>query len=142
MTREELEAKVKEMCPEMLTHENFMHAAECAFCKNILNDSGKTLSDDELESYHKLSEKLNTATVAQVIEHLKKNFKMDDKLCYMDCIEGFKNDCTYVTKDQLGQSFFYYVKDLKDRNMKRCHSTKEQEDGIYPYVSDNDVIVY
>ena len=142
MTREELEAKVKEMCPEMLTHENFMHAAECAFCKNIPNDNGKTLSDDELESYHKLIEKLNTATVAQVIEHLKKNFKMDDKLCYMDCIEGFKNDCTYVTKDQLGQSFFYYVKDLKDRNMKRCHSTKEQEDGIYPYVGDNDVIVY
>ena len=142
MTREELEAKVKEICPEMLTHENFMHAAECAFCKNIPNDNRKTMSDDELESYHTLIEKLNTATVAQVIEHLKKNFKMDDKLCYMDCIEGFKNDCTYVTKDQLGQSFFYYVKDLKDRNMKRCHSTKEQEDGIYPYVSDNDVIVY
>ena len=142
MTKEELTDKVKEICPEMLTHENFMHAAECAFCKNIPNDSGKTLSDDELESYHKLSEKLNTATVAQVIEHQKKNFKMDDKLCYMDCIEGFKNDCTYVTKDQLGQGFFYYVKDLKDRNMKRCHSTKEQEDGIYLYVGDNDVIVY
>ena len=126
----------------MLTHDNFMNVVECSFCKNISNDSRKSLSDDELESYHKLSEKLNTATVAQVIEHLKKNFKMDDKLCYMDCIEGFKNDCTYVTKDQLGQSFFYYVKDLKDRNMKRCHSTKEQEDGIYPYVSDNDVIVY
>ena len=142
MTREELEAKVKEMCPEMLTHENFMHAAECAFCKNIPNYNRKTMSADEIEAYHKLIEKLNTATVAQVIEHLKNNFKLDDKLCYMDCIEGFKNDCTYVTKDQLGKSFFYYVKDLKDRNMKRCHSTKEQEDDIYPYVGDNDVIVY
>ena len=141
MTREELEAKVKEMCPEMLTHENFMHAAECAFCKNIPNDNRKTMSDDELESYHKLSEKLNTATVAQVIEHLKKNFKLDDKLCYMDCIEGVKNDCTYVTKDQLGHSFFYYVKDLKRRNIERCHSTKEQEDNMFPYVDDNDIIM-
>ena len=142
MTKEELTDKVKEMCPEMLTHENFMHAAECVFCKNIPNYNRKTMSADEIEAYHKLIEKLNTATVAQVIEHLKNNFKMDDKLCYMDCIEGFKNDCTYVTKDQLGKSFFYYVKDLKDRNMKRCHSTKEQEDDIYPYVGDNDVIVY
>ena len=35
MTREELEAKVKEICPETLTHENFMHAAECAFLQII-----------------------------------------------------------------------------------------------------------
>ena len=141
MTKEELTDKVKEMCPEMLTHENFMHAAECVFCKNIPNDNRKALSDDEFESYHKLIEKLNTATVAQVIEHLKNNFKMDDKLCYMDCIEGVKNDCTYVTKDQLGHSFFYYVKDLKRRNIERCHSTKEQEDSMFPYVDDNDIIM-
>ena len=141
MTKEELEAKVKELCPEMLTHENFMHAAECVFCKEVPNDSHKALSDDEFEAWHKLSEKLDTATVAQVIEYLQKNFNLDDKLCYMDCIEGVKNDCTYVTKDQLGHGFFYYVKDLKRRNIERCHSTKEQEDNMFPYVDDNDVVI-
>ena len=63
MTREELTAKVKEICPEMLTHDNFMHAADCVFCKNIPNDSRKSLSDEEFEAWTKLSEKLHTATV-------------------------------------------------------------------------------
>ena len=63
MTKEELANKVKELCPEMLTHENFMHAAYCVFCKEVSNDNMKALDDDELESYHKLSEKLHTATV-------------------------------------------------------------------------------
>ena len=141
MTKEELTDKVKEICPEMLTHENFMYAAECVFCKNIPNDGGKTMSADEIEAYHMFSEKLNTATVAQVIEHLKNNFKMDDKLCYMDCIEGVKNDCTYITKDQLGQRFFYYVKELKQHNIKKYHVSKDNEDDTYPYVEDNDIIV-
>ena len=63
MTREELEAKVKELCPEMLTHENFMHAADCVFCKEVSNDNGKALDDEEFEAWMKLSEKLHTATV-------------------------------------------------------------------------------
>ena len=63
MTREELEAKVKEICPEMLTHENFMHAADCVFCKEVSNDSRKALDDEELEAWYKLSEMMHTATV-------------------------------------------------------------------------------
>ena len=98
MTREELEEKVNEICPEMLSHANFMRVAECIFCKEVPND-GERLKVDELESWNKLNSKLNTATVAQVIEHLQKNFKPDDKLCYMDCVQGCKNDCTYITKD-------------------------------------------
>ena len=63
MTREELAAKVKELCPEMLTHENFMYAAECVFCKEVPNDNRKALDDEELEAWYKLSEMMHTATV-------------------------------------------------------------------------------
>ena len=128
MTREELEAKVKELCPEMLTHENFMHAADCVFCKEASNDSRKALDAEELEAWYKLSETMHTATVGQLVKYLKDNFKPDDKLCYMDCVEGCKNDCTYITKDQLGDRFFKYVKTL-------VHIDS------YPYVNDNDVII-
>ena len=63
MTKEELTDNVKKLCPEMLTHENFMYAADCVFCKNIPNDSRKSLSDEELEAWTKLSETIHTATV-------------------------------------------------------------------------------
>ena len=59
----------------------------------------------------------------------------------MDCVEGMKNDCTCITKDQLGKRFFYYVKDLKARNMEKFKLTKEQEDDMFPYVGDEDVVV-
>ena len=128
MTIEELEAKVKEFCPEMLTHENFMHAADCVFCKEASNDSRKALDAEELEAWYKLSEMMHTATVGQLVKYLKDNLKLDDKLCYMDCVEGVKNDCTYITKDQLGDRFFRYVKTL-------VHT------DLYPYINDNDVII-
>ena len=128
MTREELEAKVKELCPEMLTHENFMHAADCMFCKDVHNDNRKALDDEELEAWTKLSETMHTVTVGQLVKYLKDNFKLDDKLCYMNCVEGCKNDCTYITKDQLGDRFFKYVKTL-------VHIDS------YPYVNGNDVII-
>lgn len=128
MTREELEAKVKELCPEMLTHENFMHAADCMFCKDVHNDNRKALDDEELEAWTKLSETMHAVTVGQLVKYLKDNFKLDDKLCYMNCVEGCKNDCTYITKDQLGDRFFKYVKTL-------VHIDS------YSYVNDNDVII-
>lgn len=68
--------------------------------------------------------KENTYTVGQLISYLKENFKLDDKVCYMDCVEGLKNDCTYVTKDMLGTKLFRYV-----------------NDDFYEYVSKDDVIV-
>lgn len=141
MTREELELEIKEICPEMLSHAHFMHVAECIFCKGIPNDTGKAIDDNEFESWHKLSEKLHTTTVKQLIDYLQANFKLDDKLCYMDYVQGYKNDCTYIIKDQLGKRFFYSVKDLKDRNMKKHNFTKDKEDDLYSYVNDNDVVV-
>lgn len=141
MKREELDAVVKEVCPEMLSHANFMHAAECIYCKEIPND-GERIANSELEAWHKLSARLDSATVSQVIEYLKTHFKPDDKLCYMDYVQGCKNDCTYMTIDQLGKDFFYYVKDLKERNMKKYKISKNEEDQIYPYVEDNDVILH
>lgn len=68
--------------------------------------------------------KENTYTIGQLISYLKKNFKLDDKVCYMDCVEGLKNDCTYVTKDMLGSRLFRYV-----------------NDDFYEYVNKDDVIV-
>lgn len=113
MIKDELIDKIKEICPQMLDHENFMYAAECVFCKGIPNDSGKALSREEFEAWHNLSDKLCTATISQLIKYLRENFKPDDKLCYMDCVEGYKNDCTYIAKSQLGSRFFYYVKILR-----------------------------
>lgn len=151
MTREELEAEVKALCPEMLSHEHFMHVAECVFCKGIPNDTHRALDDDEFESWHKLSEKLHTATVGQVIKYLQDNFKLDNKLCYMNYVQGCKNDCAYMTKDQLGNQFFKYVKQMKDEISKDIlskedsqfteESVKDYLDDNYPYVNDNDVII-
>lgn len=102
MTKEELAVKVKELCPEMLSHENFMHDLGCMLddceiaCKKKIM---KQLTNEEYEAYVKVREALCTATVGQAIEHLKANFKPTDKVCYMDCVQGYKNDCTYMTKD-------------------------------------------
>lgn len=140
MTKEDLVDKVKSICPEMFTHENFMHAAECVFCKEIPNDNRKALSGEEFEAWHNLSDKLCTATVSQLIKYLRENFKLDDKLCYMDCVEGYKNDCTYIDKSQLGSRFFYYVKNLKTA-MDRERIDDDPDYPLYPYVNDNDVVV-
>jgi len=78
---------------------------------------------------------LGTATVGQVIKHLKENFKPTDRLCYMDCIEGLRNECTYVTKDRLGERFFYYVKDIKAR------IDAIEADQMFSFVNDNDVVM-
>lgn len=139
MTKEELIAKVKEICPQMLSHDNFMHAAECVFCKGIPNDSRKVLSGEEFEAWNSLGDRLRTATVSHLIKYLRENFKPDDKLCYMDCVEGYKNDCTYIDKSQLGSRFFYYVRDLTtaiDRER-----TDDPDYPLYPYVNDNDVVI-
>lgn len=81
-----------------------------------------------------------SATVQDFIDYLETHFKLDDKLCYMDCVEGLMNDCTYMTKEQLGKKFFYRVAALKERAI-RNGSSKEVEDEMFPYVDDSDVVV-
>jgi len=81
----------------------------------------------------------NTARIKDVIEYLKTNFKPEDKICYMDCVEGYKNDCTYVENNQLGTRFFYYASELKKRGEKEL--TDEEFKNWFPYVSENDVVM-
>jgi len=140
MNLEDIKKVMQKVCPDMLSNDNFMQHTVNKYCNGEFCNA-KALTDEEYDAWNKLREVIGTATVGQVIKHLKENFKPTDKLCYMDCVEGYKNDCTYVTKDQLGKRFFYYVKDLKERSMQRCNSSKEQEDDMFPYVKDNDVVI-
>lgn len=146
MTREELIEIVKNECPAMLERGDFMHDLIVAYSddnrsKKELAKKMQLLSDDEYENWCKLRDTLGTATVGQAIKYLQENFKPYDKLCYMDCVEGCKNDCTYVTKDQLGTRFFYYVGDMKKRAMERRGTDDASESAMFPYVADNDVVV-
>ena len=74
----------------------------------------------------------HTATIGFLVEYLKNNFKPENKVCYMNCVEGLKNDCTYVVKEQLGNVFFRKVKNIK----RDIGSTDE-----FPFVKDEDVII-
>lgn len=143
VSKDKLVEVVSEICPEMLSHEKFMHAAKCVFCEDKPNSIGiGALAHDEFEAWHKLSDKLRTATISQVLNYLKKNFKPDDKLCYMDCVEGVRNDCTYITRDQLGERFFYTVKSMKEREKKRYPIENDENlHELFPYVNDNDVVI-
>jgi len=147
MTNKVLEDVVKRECPDMLSHEDFMHNLSCKFCCDDMSLSASSkkmrhLTDEEYEAYSKLRETLNTATIEQLVEYLQENFKLDDKLCYMDCVEGLKNDCKYVDEVDVGKRFFRYVKDMKRNIMKQDESlSKKDLDDMYMYVNDNDVII-
>jgi len=71
------------------------------------------MTDEEYIEHLRQKEIEHTATIGDVISFLEENFRPDDKMCYMDCIEGMKNDCTFVRKRDLGDRFLYYVKKLK-----------------------------
>ena len=64
------------------------------------------LSEEGYTEYLRQHDRISSATIGDLISYLEKNFKPDDKVCWMDCVEGVKNDCTYMTKDQLGTRFF------------------------------------
>ena len=74
--------------------------------KKLSPEEIRNLSQEEYEQYLKDYELDRTATIGYLIDYLKKNFKPDDRVCYMDCVEGVKNDCTYIEKEQLGDRFF------------------------------------
>jgi len=141
MSIEDVKKVMQKVCPDMLSNDNFMQHTVNKYCNGEFCNA-KALNDEEYDAWCKLREVIGTATVGQVIKHLKENFKPTDQLCYMDCVEGCKNDCTYVTKDQLGKRFFYYMKDLKRRVLNETGSiSKKDLDGKYPYVQDEDVVV-
>jgi len=87
------------------------------------------------------SEESVIATVGDLIAHLKKNFRPDDKLCFWDEGGAYMN-CEHVTKNMLGDMMFKYVKEDKRRRIKQCGATSEQNAEDFEWVGDDDVIVY
>ena len=79
----------------------------------------------------------NDITVSDLIEFLQTNFKPDTKLCWIDCIEGFKYDCKPFYKNKLGKHNFVYVKQDKERLLK----DKTNIDDYYQFVNDNDILI-
>jgi len=121
-----LEEIVRNVCPDMLSDEYFMKTLVNHYCDNVTIDV-KAFSHQQYKSWCNIHDFINTATVGQLIDYLKNNFKEDDKVCYMDCVEGYKNDCTYVTKDMLGKRILRYL--------------NEDDEKFYPYVKMGDVIL-
>lgn len=78
----------------------------------------------------------NTATVGDLIRHLKKNFKPTDKMCFWD-ESGDHMECVSIPRDYIGKVMFRYIKD----NKKKLENVKEAE-SFYEFVNDDDVLVY
>ena len=92
----------------------------------------------------------NIATVADLIEHLQKNFKSDDLLCFFD-EGGAWIELEHVPKDFIGNKrwMFNYVADKRKYELENTCCRKEDEDHIkkviadsYKSVEDNGVVVY
>ena len=81
------------------------------------------------------------ATVGDLVSHLQRNFRPEDKLCFWDEGGAYMN-CEYVTKNMLGDMMFKYVKDDKRRRIERCGATDESNAEDFEFVGDDDVIVY
>ena len=81
------------------------------------------------------------ATVGDLIAHLQKNFKSEDRLCFWYEGGAYMN-CEHVLKSMLGDMMFKYVKDDKIRRTEQHGTSSEDNDEDFEYVSDNDVIVY
>ena len=111
LSEEELMWKIDDACPEMKSNRYLMTMTKRVFC-GISNPRWKErpLTDKEYQVYRKLAHEIRDMKIGDMIDFLKRNFKPDEKVCYMDCVEGLKNDCTYVRKSQLGERFFRYAK--------------------------------
>ena len=81
------------------------------------------------------------ATVGDLIAHLQRNFRPEDKLCFWDEGGAYMN-CEHVTKSMLGDMMFKYVKDDKQRRIDRHGATQKENDEDFEWVGDEDVIVY
>lgn len=80
------------------------------------------------------------ATVGQLIDYLRDNFRRDDALCFWYEGGAYMN-CERVPSSFIGDRMFVYVKDDKDKMIARGHSKKSMDED-YQYVQDNDVLVY
>ena len=81
------------------------------------------------------------ATVSDLIAHLQKNFRPEDRLCFWYEGSVYMN-CEHVLKSMLGDMMFKYVKDDKVRRTAKHGASPEENAEDFEYVSDNDVIVY
>lgn len=90
------------------------------------------------------------ATVADLIDHLQKNFKPNDMLCFFD-EGGAWIELEHVPKNFIGDIrwMFNYVKDKRQYELDNPCCVKENELYMkkiivdnYKYVEDNGVVVF
>ena len=81
------------------------------------------------------------ATVGDLVAHLQKNFKPEDRLCFWYEGGAYMN-CEHVLKSMLGVMMFKYVKDDKVRRTEQHGTSPEENAEDFEYVGDDDVIVY
>lgn len=80
-------------------------------------------------------------TVKKLIEHLQTNFNPDDNLCFWYEGGAYMN-CEHVLENMLGNMMFMYVKDDKQRMLKKFNISKDEVDEEYRNVNDNDVLIF
>ena len=90
------------------------------------------------------------ATVRDLIEHLQKNFKPDDLLCFFD-EGGAWCELVHVPKSFIGDQMwmFNYVKDKRQHELDNKICAKAVEEHMekiitenYRLVEDNGVVIY
>ena len=90
------------------------------------------------------------ATVRDLIEHLQKNFKPDDLLCFFD-EGGAWIELEHVPKNFIGDKrwMFNYVKDKRQHELDNPCCAKEDEECMkkiivdnYKSVEDNGVVIF
>ena len=81
------------------------------------------------------------ATVGDLVAHLQKNFRSEDKLCFWYEGGAYIN-CEHVLKSMLGDMMFKYVKDDKSRRIEQHGASQKENDENFEWVGDDDVIVY
>ena len=90
------------------------------------------------------------ATVKDLIEHLQKNFKLDDLLCFFD-EGGAWCELEHVPKSFIGDQrrMFNYVKDKRQHELDNLRCAKDYEAQMkkiivenYKNVKDDGVVIY
>ena len=90
------------------------------------------------------------ATVRDLIEHLQKNFKPDDLLCFID-EGGAWCELVHVPKSFIGDQMrmFNYVKDKRQHELDNLRCAKDYEAQMkkiivenYKNVKDDGVVIY
>ena len=90
------------------------------------------------------------ATVRDLIEHLQKNFRLDDLLCFFD-EGGAWCELEHVPKSFIGDQrrMFNYVKDKRQHELDNLRCAKDYEAQMkkiivenYKNVKDDGVVIY